>query len=77
MVELPYADSNYSMYLLLPSSEAEGTAEVISKLSKRNLETTLSSLQESSVRVQLPKFSLSTKIRSTLMTVSTQACQKR
>ncbi|XP_037790933.1 ovalbumin-related protein X-like [Penaeus monodon] len=68
VVELPYADSNYSMYLLLPSSEAEGTAEVISKLSKRNLETTLSSLQESSVRVQLPKFSLSTKIRSTLMT---------
>ncbi|XP_047489830.1 ovalbumin-related protein X-like [Penaeus chinensis] len=68
VLELPYADSNYSMYLLLPSSEAEGTAEVLSNLSKRNLETSLSLLQDASVRVQLPKFNLSTEIRNTLMT---------
>lgn len=70
MLELPYADSDYSMYLLLPNSEDQGIAEVISNLSKRNLNTTLSLLQAASVRVQMPKFSLNTKIKNTLMSVS-------
>ncbi|XP_027213201.2 leukocyte elastase inhibitor [Penaeus vannamei] len=67
VLELPYAASDYSMYLLLPNSEDEGIAEVISNLSKRNLNTTLSLLQAASVRVQMPKFSLNTKIKNTLM----------
>ncbi|XP_042857088.1 ovalbumin-related protein X-like [Penaeus japonicus] len=63
VLELPYANSSYSMFLLQPISEAEGIQAVIKSLSRKNLEATIGQFHATTIRVVVPKFDLNTEIQ--------------
>jgi serpin B len=60
VLELPYRGKDYSLIAILPL-EREGLADVESDLTGTNLAAMLAALQETDVRVSLPKFRLLTE----------------
>jgi len=54
-IEMPYADSNFSMVIILPKKK-DGLKEIEHELSPKFLSTILSSFKKEEVEVTIPKF---------------------
>lgn len=67
MLELPYLNSNISMYLLLPNTWSTDT--ILRQLTDQNLNAAISTMVPKPVKVGLPKFKMTTRIEEELMNI--------
>ncbi|XP_063853628.1 intracellular coagulation inhibitor 1-like [Scylla paramamosain] len=67
MVELPYRDSNVSMYILLPNNPLEPTTALTSRLNPASFAAAVRGLpRETYVQLTMPKFKLTTRYENEL-----------
>lgn len=67
VVELPYKNSNISMFIILPREESTTIEESVSKLTPFSFEDVRSTMASLPVSIALPKFDLKTRLQSELV----------